>query len=37
MLALLPIPPVVGWARSVRLAGDHYIRSGHPRRRSHER
>jgi transposase len=26
MLALPPIPPVVGWASSVRLARDHYIR-----------
>ncbi len=26
MLALPPIPPVVGWAQSVRLPRDHYIR-----------
>jgi hypothetical protein len=36
MLTLPPIPPVVGWAQSVRLARDHYVRldsndySGHP-------
>jgi transposase len=37
MLSLPPVPPVVGWARSVRLPRDHYIRldsndySVHPR------